>query len=89
MYLFVSKNEAIPYNGEVLKRYIGKKLVKTISNPSMDDLKEFGYMEMVAGEMPAIDEKAQYLSAEYEVDEGKRYCSYTIGDLPVPKETEE
>ncbi len=89
MYLFISKNEVIPYNGEVLKRYIGKKLVKTIANPSVKDLKEFGYMEMVEGERPDCDMETQYLNTEYEVAGDKIYCKYTISDLPKPDETEE
>ena len=89
MYLFISENEVIPYKNEVLKRYIGKRLVKTIANPTNEDLKEFGYMEMVESEMPTIDAETQYLSTEYEVVGDKIYCKYIIGDLPAPTETEE
>ena len=88
MYLFINENEVIPYNGEVLKRYIGKKLVKTIANPSDDDLKEFGYMEMLEGERPTIDTEKQYLEACYELADDKIYCKFLARDLPCLKETE-
>ena len=89
MYLFISKNEVIPYSGEVLKRYIGKRLVKTIANPSIDDLKEFGYMEMAEGEKPAFDIEKQYIDIEYEKAEDKIYCKYKVIDLPAPTEARE
>ena len=43
-YLFINENKIEKYNGEVLKRFIGNRLVKAISNPTKTNLKEFGYM---------------------------------------------
>lgn len=88
MYLFINKNEIIPYDGEVLKRYIGKRLVKTIANPTDEDLKEFGYMELAKTETPEYDAEKQYLVTEYEVTDGEIYCKHMISDLPKLEVTE-
>ncbi len=82
MYLFINKDSVQKYNGEVLKRFVGKKLVKTIANPTEEELREFGYMEMVEGEMPDYDAERQYLVCEYEVVDGVIYSKYTVIDLP-------
>ena len=88
MYLFVSKNEVIPYSGEVLKRYVGKRLVKTIANPTDEDLKEFGYMEMLDGEMPMFDREKAICCEEYKVVDGKICRMYKINELPMPEKAE-
>lgn len=88
MYLFISNTEVMPYNGEILKRYIGKKLVKTIANPTDEDLKEFGYMELVEAEMPEYNAETQYIETNYEVTNDIIYQTHTVKDIPVEEETE-
>lgn len=89
MYLFISKNEIQPYNGEVLKRYIGKKLVKTIANPTEEQLKEFGYMKLAETKQPEYNQETQCLVCEYEVIDGKIHCKYTVEDIPPMEEQDE
>lgn len=88
MYLFINKDSIQKYNGEVLKRYVGKRLVKTISNPTDEELREFGYMELIDGELPDYDAERQYLYCEYEVVDGVINCSYIVEDIPQIEKTE-
>lgn len=82
-YLFINENEIEKYNGEILKRYVGNKLVKVISNPTDDDLKEFGYMELTEGTEPEYDAETQYISKSYYVQDGKIYESCSVEDIIV------
>lgn len=89
MYLFMSKNEIQGYNGEILKRYIGKKLVKTISNPTDEDLREFGYKPLDdTAEIPEYDETMQYVSVKYTDTADKIIKEYEIKDIPTPQPDE-
>lgn len=89
MYLFINKNNIQKYNGEVLKRFVGKKLVKTIANPTEEELKEFGYMKLIESEKPEFDSERQYLDVEYEVVDGKIYEKHIVSELPTLNETED
>lgn len=80
-YLFINENKIEKYNGEVLKRFIGNRLVKAISNPTKTNLKEFGYMELVDDPVPEYDEKTQFLSFEYQVKSGQIHKVYTVCDM--------
>ena len=82
-YLFINENEIEKYNGEILKRYVGNKLVKVISNPTDDDLKEFGYMELTEGTEPEYNPETQYISKSYYVQDGKIYESCSVEDIIV------
>lgn len=82
-YLFINENEIEKYNGEILKRYVGNKLVKVISNPTDDDLKEFGYMELTEGTEPEYNPETQYISKSYYVQNGKIYESCSVEDIIV------
>lgn len=77
-YLFINENQIEPYNGEILKRYVGNKLVKAISNPTDDDLKEFGYMELLEDIEPEYDTETQYVAKSYYVQDGKIYEKYEV-----------
>jgi len=63
---------------EILKRYLGKRLVKTIAKPIDKVLKEFGYMELVEGEMPDCAKETQYIEIQYEVVDNIVYNKYMI-----------
>ena len=77
-YLFINENQIEKYNGEILKRYIGNRMVKAISNPTNEDLKEFGYMEFVEGAEPEYDTETQYVVKSYYVQDGKIYEKYEV-----------
>lgn len=81
MYIFIDEANILPYNGEVLKRFVGNRLVKVISNPTKTNLKEFGYMELVDDPVPEYDEKTQFISFEYQVKSGKIHKVYTVCDM--------
>lgn len=82
-YLFINEQRIDPYNGEILKRYVGNKLVKAISNPTDEDLKEFGYMELVKSEVPEYEEETQYLEYSYYVENDKIYEKCEVKDFVI------
>ena len=82
-YLFINENQIEPYNGEILKRYVGNKLVKAIANPTEQDLKEFGYMELVKSEIPEYEEETQYLEYSYYIENDKIYEKYEVKDIII------
>ena len=65
LYLFINENQIEKYNGEILKRYVRNRLVKAISNPTDDNLKEFGYMELIENTEPEYDTETQTLNIKY------------------------
>ena len=83
MYIFINEYEIMPYNGDILKRYVGNRLVKTIANPTYEDLLEFGYMPLVEDEQPEYDEGTQYLSFYYEVDSEKIRKVWIVEEISV------
>ena len=83
MYLFINKNQIEPYNGEILKRYVGNKLVKAIANPTEQDLKEFGYMELVKSEITEYEEETQYLEYSYYIENDKIYEKCEVKDIII------
>lgn len=82
-YLFINEQRIEPYNGEILKRFVGNKLVKAISNPTDEDLKEFTYMELVKSEVPEYDEETQYLEYSYYVENDKIYENCEVKDIVI------
>ena len=89
MYLFINENEIQGYNGEILKRYIGNKLVKVISNPTDEQLKEFGYKPLDdKAVMPEYDEVTQYIAVKYTDTPEKIIKEYTVYDIEIPEEIE-
>ena len=89
MYLFINENEIQGYNGEILKRYVGKKLVKVISNPTDEDLLEFGYKPLDdTAEMPEYDEATQYIAVKYTDTTDKIVKAYEVYDIEFPEEVE-
>ena len=82
-YLFINENQIEPYNGEILKRYVGNKLVKAIANPTEQDLKEFGYMELVKSEIPEYEEETQYLEYSYYIENDKIYEKCEVKDIII------
>lgn len=86
MYLFINEHTVEAYNGEILKRFVGNRMVKVISNPTNEDLKEFGYMELVESIEPEYDTETQYVSKTYYIQDGKIYETYSveeINDIPI------
>ena len=89
-YLFINENQIEPYNGEILKRYVGNKLVKVISNPTDEDLKEFMYMKLANNpkeEIPDYDVETQYLEKSYYVKDNAIYEKYSIKNIEDTSET--
>ena len=83
MYIFINENEIIPYNGDILKRYVGNRLVKTIANPTDEDLSEFGYLPLVREEQPEYNEETQYLSFRYVLGNGTIRKVWTVEENQV------
>ena len=77
-YLFIDENKIEKYNGEILKRYVGNKLVKVISNPTDEDLKDFTYLELVDSTEPEYNPETQYLEVSYYIENGKIHCKYSV-----------
>lgn len=89
MYIFIDEHTIEAYNGEILKRYVGKKLVKAISNPTDEQLKEFGYKPLDETEvMPEYDEATQYIAVKYTDTPEKIIKGYTVCDTEIPYEFE-
>lgn len=87
-YIFISSTEITPYNGEILKRYVGSKLIKIISNPTERDLVEFGYKPLIKEEIPTYDEETEYIEKTY-LDEVDRIVEhYEVKPIPEPEELE-
>lgn len=81
MYIFINENEIMSYSGEILKRYVGNRLVKTIANPTDDDLKEFGYLPLVEADIPEYDIEKQYLVEKYELKDDCIQQSWVIEEM--------
>ena len=81
MYLFINENKIEKYDGEILKRYVGNRLVKVISNPTDDDLKEFGYMELVCDGVPEYNEETEYCETSYYISDGIIHEIYTVKEF--------
>lgn len=67
LYIFIDENKIEQYNGQPLKRFVGNKLVKVISNPTEEQLKEFGYMPLINNELPDYDVEKQEVIMKYAV----------------------
>lgn len=65
MYLFINENHIEPYDGKILKRFSGNKLVKVISNPTEAQLKEFGYKELIKSD-PIEEKEGYYIDTFYQ-----------------------
>lgn len=89
MYIFIDEHTIEAYKGEILKRYVGKKLVKVISNPTDEQLKEFGYKPLDETEvMPEYDEATQYIAVKYTDTPEKIIKGYTVYDIEIPDGSE-
>lgn len=86
MYLFKNENEVTEYDGSPLRFYVGKKLIKQIFSPTEDELKDFGYKNLIMAIMPEYDAETQYLSKKY-VDGENITETYEVREIPI--ETEE
>lgn len=78
MYILIDEHTIMPYNNEVLKRFVGNRLVKAISNPTQEQLQEFGYMPMAEDAEPDYDEETQYLTFTYAVRDGQIHKVYAV-----------
>lgn len=89
MYILMNKNTIEPYNGEILKRYVGKKLIKAISNPTDEQLKEFGYKPLDdTAVIPEYNEATQYITVKYTDTPENIIKGYTVYDIEFPEEIE-
>lgn len=52
LYLFKNKYEIVAYAGEILTMRVGDVITKTIKDPTEDQLREFGYMDLVETQRP-------------------------------------
>ena len=86
MYLFKNENEITEYDGSPLRFYVGKKLIKQIFSPTEDELKDFGYKNLIMAIMPEYDAETQYLSKKY-ADGENITETYEVREIPI--ETEE
>lgn len=85
LYILVSETEIQSYDNEILTRSVGDKIVKVISNPTEEDLKEFGYMELVLEEnTPEYNPENQTLETRYEIRDGKIYQVLKVIDVEIP-----
>ena len=84
-FIFISSTELLGYDGEPLKRYVGNKLVKVISNPTERDLVEFGYKPLIKEQIPTYDEETEYVERTY-LDEVDRIVEhYEVKPIPTPE----
>lgn len=86
MYIFIDEYNVKEYGGEVLKRYVNKSLVKAISNPTEQELMEFGYKPIIESDKPTYNEETQYLLARYIDREDGIQRVYEVVDIPVVEE---
>lgn len=86
MYLFKNENEVTEYDGSPLRFYVGKKLIKQIFSPTEDELKDFGYKNLITAIMPEYDAETQYLTKKY-ADGEDITETYEVREIPI--ETEE
>ena len=83
MYLFINERIIEPYNGEILKRFVGDKLVNVISNPTNENLKEFGYMELNTAPTVEYDETTQFLDKTFYIDNGMIYEKIEVKNINI------
>lgn len=89
MYLFVNDYTVQGYNGEILKRYLGKNLVRIISNPTEKHLLEFGYKPLdETAEPPEYDKSTQYLIKKYTEEADRIIMNYEIRKIETPKDVD-
>lgn len=81
MYILIDEHTIMPYNNEVLKRFVGNRLVKAISNPTQGQLQEFGYMELADDAEPDYDTETQYLTFTYVVQDGQIHKVYAVQEV--------
>lgn len=83
LYLFKNKYEIVGYAGEILTKRVGDIITETIKDPSEEQLKEFGYKELVVTERPAA-KRGHTIETYYEVvgDTIEQRYEY----IPKPKE---
>ena len=84
LYLFKNKYEIVAYAGEILTMRVGDVITKTIKDPTEEQLREFGYMDLLETQRP--DKKEGFaIEAYYEITEDKIEKRYEYVPLPEEK----
>ena len=86
MYMFINEFNLEKYDGEPLKLYVGGRLIRIIANPTEEELRMFGYKNLIITEKP--DEKEGYVIETY-YEDGETSITQKYRYIEIPDEIEE
>lgn len=79
MYKFINEHTIKPFNANYIKDESNDTMYV---HPKKEILEKFGYMELVKGEPPEVEE-GQYLIETYRVEAGKIYAEYIVTEAVI------